>query len=169
MMRRPHPFPCFKDKRSPMTLEYTLMQPIHVAALAEIADATLFPGEMLPDLISPFLNGAEDQLWITALRDDVPVGFSFTRAEELAEAVWNMKALAVAEVAQRNGFGRGLVAATEDFVRDRGGRLLVVDTSSDVAQIPAVAFYQSVGYRVEGVLRDFWAEGEDRITLAKRV
>ncbi|MEX3016974.1 GNAT family N-acetyltransferase [Gymnodinialimonas hymeniacidonis] len=152
-----------------MTMIYMPAQPDHVTDLSKIADATLFPGDMLPELIAPFLEGAQDQLWITALRDGVPVGLSFTRAEELADAVWNMKALAVSPALHRSGVGQGLVRATEDAVREMGGRLLVVDTSSDVAQIPAVAFYQSVGYRIEGVVRDFWAEGEDRISLAKRL
>lgn len=141
----------------------------HVAALATIVDATLFPGEMLPDQIAPFFAGEGTGFWITALRDGEPVGVSFTRAEDLADAVWNMKALAVAPALHRGGIGRGLVTATEASARERQGRLLILDTSSDASQIPAVAFYQAVGYRFEGVARDFWAEGQDRITMAKRL
>ncbi len=152
-----------------MTTIYMPAQPDHIPALSKIADDTLFPGDMLPDLIAPFLSGAQDQLWIAAVRENIPVGLSFSQAEQLADAVWNMKALAVSPALHRSGVGQGLVRATEDALREIGGRLLVVDTSSDAAQIPAVAFYQSVGYRIEGVVRDFWADGEDRITLTKRL
>jgi len=151
-----------------MTITYGPAQPGQVNALAEIAETTLFPGEMLPDMIAPFLAGAAGQLWLCAT-DLAPVGLCYLVQEDLADAVWNMKALAVDPDLQRSGIGRGLVAAAEKAMRDAGARMIVVDTSSDPAQIPAAAFCLSNGFRVEAVIRDFWAEGEDKITLTKRM
>ena len=150
-----------------MTITYGPAMAGQVSGLADIADATLFPGEMLPGMIAPFLDGAEDALWLSAVDGEGPVGLTFLAPEEMADAVWNMKALAVAPERHRAGIGRGLVAAAEDALRAQGARMVLVDTSSDPAQRPAVAFYLKQAFRIEAVIRDFWSLGEDKITLTK--
>ena len=138
-----------------------------IPALAAIADETLFPGDMLADMLGPFLDGDPDVLWMTALHDDTAGGFSFSQVEPLTDGTWNMKALAVSPTLRRSGLGRALVEETERSPRARSGRLILIDTSSDPAQATARAFYPALGYRHMSTLPDFWSEGEDKLSYLK--
>jgi len=137
-----------------------------IEALCRIADATLFPGEMLPEMIAPALAGSEDEIWLTAQVDDTPIGFAFARRAEMADRVWNMLALGVDPARQRGGAGRALTTALIARLRGLGARLLMVDTSSDPAQTAALAFYSALGFRQVARIPDYWAEDDDKITFA---
>ena len=138
-----------------------------LAAIAEAAD--LFPAAMLAPMAAPALDGAADDLRRVALRDWAPVGFAFAVPEVAAEGAWTMRALAVAPAGQRGGAGRALVAAVEAALRAAGARLVVVDTSSAPAFAPARAFYEALGYEEEARIRDFWSDGDHKVTFRKRL
>ena len=53
--------------------------------------------------------------------------------------------VAVRRSARRSGIGRALMRALEDAARARGHREIVLN-----AQVPVIAFYERLGYRVEG-------------------
>ncbi len=53
--------------------------------------------------------------------------------------------VAVRRSVRRSGAGRALMRALEDETRGRGRRELVLN-----AQLPVIAFYERLGYRVEG-------------------
>jgi GNAT superfamily N-acetyltransferase len=54
-------------------------------------------------------------------------------------------ALAVRTSHRRTGVGRALMAATEDWARSRGARVVLLDTWADSPL--SVPFYESLGYR----------------------
>lgn len=140
----------------------------HIPQLRAVLDSiALFPAEMLPELMAPCLAGEADALWLTMLRDGRATGFCYARAEALTEGTWNMLALGVAASAQRSGLGARLVRALEERLRAKGARLLIVDTSGTAAFAPARSFYEACGYHQEARIRDFWAEGDDKITFRK--
>ena len=140
-----------------------------IPALQDIVEATgLFPGDMLPEMIAPFLTGqSEDDLWLTVSDGDGPVGFCFARAEPFAEGTWNLLALAVAPARQGSGEGSAAVAALESELRARDGRILIVDTSGTPAFDRTRAFYERAGYETEARIRDYWAPGDDKVTFRK--
>ena len=57
----------------------------------------------------------------------------------------------------------------EQKLKKIGARVLIVETSSDDAQIGARNLYQKLGYIQEAVIRDFWNEGEDKIVYWKKL
>lgn len=57
----------------------------------------------------------------------------------------------------------------EQLLKDKGARILIVETSSDDAQFPARNLYNKIGYHQEAIIRDFWNDGEDKIVFWKRV
>lgn len=138
-----------------------------------VEETGLFPAAMLPGLIGASIGGPEaggGACWLTCLAGGgAPAGLCHARAEDLAEGTWTMLALAVLPAFQRRGAGAALVAALEDRLRAAGARLLLVDTSGTAAFAPARAFYARTGYAEEARIRDYWADGDDRITFRKRL
>lgn len=149
-----------------MTIRHT--NAADIVQLAAIADATLFPGEMLGPMVTNALKG-DGTVWLTALNGQTPVGFCFAAPEEMTENAWNMKALAVAPDQHRAGHGTKLVRALEAHLADLGARVLVVDTASDGEQTAARAFYNGLGYTRAGSIADFWGEGSDKVIFCKAI
>lgn len=140
-----------------------------IAALQNVADATeLFPGDMLPDMVAPFLdNGVDDALWLTCCDADAPNGFCYARPEEMTDGTWNMLAIAVDPGQQSKGAGALLVAEVEATLRGMCVRVLIVDTSGTEEFSATRRFYIANGYEEEARIRDFWAVGDDKIIFRK--
>ena len=153
------------SERQNMTIQPTTQADL--AALAAIADATLFPGEYLADMIAPALAGDTDDLWLNAFDGDTPIGFCFAVREAFTEATWNMRALAVDPAHHRHGHGAALVASLEARLRDLVAVTLVIDTASDPSQTAARAFYPANGYKPAGVIPSFWEAGNDKVAFFK--
>ena len=142
-----------------------------VPAMGGIVDASgLFPGDMLPDLIAPFLDGDRDALWVVVEDEGGDVtGLAYAEAEAMTEGTWNMRAIGVDPSVQGQGAGRVLTHAIEVALREAGHRLLIVDTSGTDAFEGARAFYARLGYDAEARIRDFWADGDDKVTFRKHL
>ncbi len=139
-----------------------------VPSLKEVLDRTgLFPSDMLSDMLTPALAGETEAFWLTYRHDGKAVGFCYTVAEELAEGTWNMLALAVHPEFQGKGFGTALVSAAEQHLRDKGERILLVVTSGSDDFALTRKFYAQNGYEEEARIRDFWAEGDDKVIFRK--
>ncbi|MEO1536356.1 MAG: GNAT family N-acetyltransferase [Pseudomonadota bacterium] len=139
-----------------------------IPALRHVVDATgLFPGEMLPGLMAPFLDDTSDAFWLTCLANDLAVGLCFVEPEDLADGTWNMRALAVHPAQQAQGLGAALVIAAEQRLAAENQRILIVDTSGTEAFARTRAFYLQIGYEEEARIRDFWAEGDDKVIFRK--
>ncbi len=139
-----------------------------IAGLQVVLDGTeLFPSEMLPDLLAPSLAGETEALWLTCHSDGEAVGLCYTVPEDLADGAWNMLALAVRPDLQGKGLGRTLVAAAEQYLKDKGQRILIVDTSGADDFALTRKFYAQNGYEEEARIRDFWAEGDDKVIFRK--
>lgn len=139
-----------------------------VPVLKQVLDATgLFPSDMLQDMVTPFLNGSTEALWLTAESDGTPCGFCFAQPEQLTEGTWNMLAIAVAPAQQGAGVGTGLTGALEQHLRDLDARILIADTSGTDDFTQTRDFYAKNGYAAEARIRDFWAAGDDKVTFRK--
>ncbi len=127
----------------------------------------LFPAEMLEDMLEPTLDGKSDALWHTAHLGGRVIGLAYTRAEIFTDRTWNLLALGVHADAQSSGAGKTLVRAVEDTLRTRAQLLLIIETSSGPDLEPARAFYRANGYNEHARIKDFWAEGDDKIIYHK--
>lgn len=142
-----------------------------IPALQGVLDGTgLFPSAMLPDMMAGFLDGtAEDDLWLSVDHDGEAVGFCYAVPEELTEGTWNMLAIAVLPQRQGKRIGAALVAGLEARLREKGQRVLIAETSGLEEFSQTRDFYRKNGYREEARIRDFWAEGNDKVVFWKRL
>lgn len=133
-------------------------------ALATIADQTLFPGEMLADMIAPFFADEPRATWAVAEIDATIVGFAFAEVEPMTDGTWNIKAIAVADAARRLGAGRALIRFVE---QQSQARLIVIDTTQLDDQEAGRSLYQAAGYSQVSTIPEFWEAGVDKVTFVK--
>ncbi len=139
-----------------------------IPALQIVLDQTeLFPSEMLPDMLAPALAGETEAFWLTCHLDGTAVGICYTVPEAFAPGTWNMLALAVKPDVQGKGLGTAMVEAAEQQLKAKRQRLLIVDTSGTDAFAQTRRFYTRNGYEEEARIRDFWAEGDDKVIFRK--
>ncbi|MEO1398769.1 MAG: GNAT family N-acetyltransferase [Pseudomonadota bacterium] len=137
-------------------------------AIQSIVDQTgLFPADLVPDLLDPFLTEQTTEFWRTARIGQEIVGFAYIVPEMLAEGTWTLTAIAIALAHQRSGTGSVLLNAVENHLRTLHQRILLVDTSSTEDFEMARGFYIRNGYNEEARIRDFWAEGDDKVVFRK--
>lgn len=68
---------------------------------------------------------------------------------------------------RRKGVGKMLLRRIENELRKKAVKKLFVNTGSAETYTDAMNFYFSNGFRLEGILRDYYSEGEDQIILSK--
>lgn len=142
-----------------------------IPALKIVLDETgLFPGEMLPDMVSGFLSDQESrEIWLTCELDGEAIGFCYAAPEPLTDGTWNMLAIAVHPSKQGSGYGGAIVRRLETLLHDDGHRVLIVDTSGKDEFVPTREFYRKSGYVEEARIRHFWAEGDDKVVFWKLI
>ena len=139
-----------------------------VAALQTVVDETgLFPSEMLPEMLAPSLAGETEAFWLTCHLEGEAVGLCYTVPEELADGTWNMLALAVRPDLQGKRLGQALVQTAEAHLKEKRQRILIVDTSGTDDFALTRKFYAQNGYDEEARIRDFWADGDDKVVFRK--
>jgi ribosomal protein S18 acetylase RimI-like enzyme len=97
------------------------------------------------------------------------LGFACYGPRDLASGVFDLYWVAVDPGAQRRSVGRGLLAASEQRVREAGGRMLIAETSgTNPLYEPARNLYLTSGYRLEATIADFYSVGDDLSVFIKR-
>ncbi len=77
--------------------------------------------------------------------------------------------IAVDNALRRQGIGRIMLAQAEKLVLSRGGRQMYIETSSLPTYHDTHAFYISNGYKQVSELKNFYQDGDDKITYMKRL
>jgi ribosomal protein S18 acetylase RimI-like enzyme len=77
--------------------------------------------------------------------------------------------IAVDPATQGHGVGHALMAQVEAEIRARGGRLLLIETSSTAPYAAARRLYSSSGFGLEATVRNFYTPGDDLLIFAKHL
>lgn len=110
-------------------------------------------------------RGSKD-LWFTALEDE-PVGVAYCAPEPVTNGTWNLLMLWTRQDQHRKGYGSALVGQVEATLKERGVRLLIVETSGLDDFAPARSFYERCGFQQEARVRNFYAQGDDKLIYVK--
>jgi ribosomal protein S18 acetylase RimI-like enzyme len=85
----------------------------------------------------------------------------------LTEGTWDLYWIAVSPEVQGQGYGQLLVRYLENEVKKKGGRLVMIETSSQPKYLPTRKFYEKLGYREMARIPDFYRPGDDRVIFGK--
>ncbi len=97
------------------------------------------------------------------------VGYICYGPTPLTDGTWDLYWQAVDQEKQRQGIGSALMEAAEKEIGKAEGRLAIIETSSMLAYEKTRRFHLSHGYEVIGRISDFYAPGDDKLILQKRL
>jgi len=150
------------------------MKPEDREAVLEIVQAagTFTPAEILcaREQVDIFLGqpGQQDYFLVVVENAEGRVaGYMSYGRTPLTEGAYDIYWMAVEPGEQGRGYGRELVGWLEDRVREWGGRLILIETSSQPGYERTRRFYINLDYREVSRVPDFYKPGDDRITYAK--
>lgn len=122
------------------------------------------------ELIDIYLNcnGQHDyRIVVIVNNQEEPVGYLTWGPTPLAEDVYDIYWMAIAPQEQGKGLGRKLVNWLENEILKVNGRMIVIETSSQLKYMKTREFYQKLGYKEVARVPDFYRPGDDRIIYAK--
>lgn len=121
-------------------------------------------GQMLTDSFSK--DGDTHPFWITD-DDNGLVGLAYCEPERMTSGTWNLQLIAVHPNHQKQGRGAKLLDFLEQTLAKRGARVLLVETMGTPDFEYVRSFYRKNGYDEEARIREFYAEGADKIVFRK--
>ena len=117
-------------------------------------------------LDDPFGSGYQI---LVAEVDSTVTGYICYGSTPLTEGTWDLYWEAVAREKQGRGIGSALTESAEKEIVRAKGRLSIIETSSTPAYEKTRHFYLSQGYEVICRIPDFYAPGDDKLILQKRL
>lgn len=130
------------------------------------------PAEVLvaEELIDSYLHDADSGYHVSVAEvDSSVVGYVCYGPTPLTKGTWDIYWIAVAPEKQGQGIGSALMAFTEGRIKEAQGRLALIETSSTPAYEKTRRFHHRQGYEVICHLPDFYAPGDDKLILQKRL
>ncbi|MFL5339474.1 MAG: GNAT family N-acetyltransferase [Gemmataceae bacterium] len=97
------------------------------------------------------------------------IGFAYYAPAAMTDRTWELWWIVVSKQIQARGVGGQLLKHAEDAIRGEDGRLLILDTSSLPSYELTRKFYLKHGYYIAAVLKDFYADGHDKVVYGKRL
>lgn len=150
--------------------------PADIPALVALTDATgLFKPleiEALQGVLEDYFAGNQDGGHVSVTLeapDGTILGYAYYAPTEMTDRTWHLYWIAVAKDRQGGGLGGQLLRHVEADIRARGGRLLVIETSSTPHYDGTRRFYLKHEYTQASVVEDFYADGDGMVVFTKRL
>lgn len=135
-----------------------VFQPHEVEVAMELVDAALDRPE--EDEYHPF---------VLVEGDGTVVSYACFGKTPMTAATWDLYWLATRTDRMGAGYGREIVRYVRDEVRRRGGRLLVIETSSKESYGGTRTFYEKIGCTLAAQIPDFYDRGDDKLIYLIRL
>lgn len=110
-----------------------------------------------------------DYRFVFADLEDHLVGYTCYGPIALTAASYDLYWIAVDKTVQGRKIGQVLLEITEELIRNAGGRHVYIETSNRPHYEPTRGFYLRCGYTQAALLKDFYAEGDDKVIYDKDV
>jgi ribosomal protein S18 acetylase RimI-like enzyme len=87
----------------------------------------------------------------------------------LTQGVYDLYWIVIDPAVQGKGFGRRLIEYVEGDIVKRGGRMLLIETSSSEAYNATIRFYKKAGYKLVARIKNFYRIGDDKLVFSKEL
>ena len=124
------------------------------------------------ELIDIFLTKKEQQdylIYVAENKGKEVVGYVCYGPTPATEGTFDLYWIAVSPTMQGKGIGKELLSFTENYVLRQKGRLIIIETSSQLKYQPTQQFYIKNKYIIEARIKDFYRRGDDRLIFVKRL
>ena len=167
-------------KANPMSQE-TRIRKLEMVDRSRIEEIVVSSGkfndveiETALELVDEALNEGEESGYIIVVIEWGKVhpklhGFACYGPTPLTQGVYDLYWIAVDPAAQRKGSGRYLVEYVERDVIKRGGRMLLIETSSQETYGSTIRFYEKNGYEMVARIKNFYRIGDDKLVFSKEL
>src|SRR5512136_417837 len=96
-------------------------------------------------------------------------GYACYGPTPLTQGVYDLYWIVVDPADQGKGFGRILIEHVEQEVARRGGRMLLIETSSQETYGATIRFYERSGYELIARIKNFYRIGDDKLVFSKEL
>jgi D-alanine-D-alanine ligase len=149
--------PADRDKIIEFTIATGYFRPDEIEVAKEVLDESLRKGKT-----GPYQS-------YSAEVDGRLAGWLCFGPTACALGTYDIYWIVVAPEFQRQGIGAALLDHAERLIREHGGRMIVVDTSTRPVYTATRLFYERHGYREETRVKDFYAPGDDKVISVKHL
>jgi len=127
--------------------------------------------EVAEEVIDSYLHNAKGSGYhvLVAEVGSAVAGYICYGPTPLTDGTWDLYWQAVVREQRGQGIGGALMKAAEAEIRKARGRLAIIETSSTSEYENTVRFHLGQGYSVIGRIPDFYAPGDDKLILQKRL
>jgi len=127
--------------------------------------------EVAEELIDSYLDDPSGSGYhiLVAEVDSTVTGYICYGPTSMTEGTWDIYWEAVAREKQGRGIGSALTKSAEKEIVKAKGRLAIIETSSTPAYEKTRHFHISHGYEIVARVPDFYAPGDDKLIMQKRL
>ncbi len=133
---------------------------VEVATALELVDEALDRGEESGYLFAVLEHGK---------KHPVVLGYACYGPVPLTQGVYDLYWIVVDPASQGKGIGGRLLEYVETDVLRRGGRMILIETSSQESYGATVLFYEHSGYHLAARIRNFYRVGDDKLVFQKEL
>lgn len=105
--------------------------------------------------------------WFKVIEEDQILAFACYGKNEFSIYSWELYWIVVHKDFRNRKLGRILLNTIENSVRQRGGKILWIETSGRPLYKPTEEFYKRNGYELQASLKDFYGPGDPKQIYAK--
>ncbi len=134
---------------------------VEIATALELVDEALSRGEEESGYLFAVLEHGEEHR--------VVQGYACYGPVPLTQGTYDLYWIVVNPASQGKGFGSHLLKYVETDVLSRGGRMILIETSSQEAYGATVRFYEHSGYHLAARIRNFYRVGDDKLIFQKEL
>jgi ribosomal protein S18 acetylase RimI-like enzyme len=126
------------------------------------------------ELVEEALEEGEDSGYLFAVlergeKHDTVLGYACYGPVPLTLGVYDLYWIVVDPPYQGQRLGRHLIEHVEKDVLNRGGRMILIETSSQETYGDTVRFYERSGYHLAARIRNFYRIGDDKLVFQKEL
>ncbi len=144
-----------------MVVSSEKFNPVEIATALELVDEAITKGEEASGYTFAVL---EDKRARPAV-----MGYVCYGPTPLTQGVYDLYWIVVDPKVQGRGFGRRLIEYVERDVKKRGGRMILIETSSQEAYGATIRFYERGKYQLAARVKNFYRVGDDKLIFSKEL